>query len=74
VSQVPTPRPVACLLPSPIGYYHQVEPCMLAHSHGWKMCPFVHPGEPVKRRHPSTHRGDLCNIVKKVGAPACNMQ
>ncbi|WIA18916.1 hypothetical protein OEZ85_003588 [Tetradesmus obliquus] len=43
----------------------KVEPCMLAHPHGWKMCPFVHPGEPVKRRHPFTHRGDMCNAVKK---------
>jgi hypothetical protein len=38
---------------------------MLSHPHGWKMCPFVHPGEPVKRRHPSTHRGDMCPALKK---------
>uniref|UniRef100_A0A383VYL8 C3H1-type domain-containing protein n=1 Tax=Tetradesmus obliquus TaxID=3088 RepID=A0A383VYL8_TETOB len=46
-------------------YCYKVEPCMLAHPHGWKMCPFVHPGEPVKRRHPSTHRGDMCPALKK---------
>eukprot|EP00882_Tetradesmus_deserticola_P018002 GHRQ01019316.1.p1 GENE.GHRQ01019316.1~~GHRQ01019316.1.p1 ORF type:complete len:134 (+),score=32.78 GHRQ01019316.1:215-616(+) len=46
-------------------YCYKVEPCMLPHPHGWKMCPFVHPGEPVKRRHPSTHRGDMCPALKK---------
>jgi hypothetical protein len=43
---------------------------MLYHGHSWKMCPFVHPGEPIQRRHPSTHRGDMCPALKKVGAAA----
>lgn len=52
-----------CLLPRPLP--RQVEMCMLSHPHIWKTCPYVHPGEPIKRRPHSTHHPDLCPDVKK---------
>lgn len=46
----------------------QIAKCLIVQPHIWRNCPFVHPSEPVQRRHPSLYQGDLCPAVKQVGA------
>lgn len=46
-------------------YEFKIAKCLLTQQHLWRDCPFVHPGEPVHRRHPSLYKGDLCPAVKQ---------
>eukprot|EP00775_Hariotina_reticulata_P004385 gene4385-4639_t len=43
----------------------KVEVCVLTHPHIWKTCPYVHAGEPIKRRPHNVHHPDLCPDVKR---------
>eukprot|EP00879_Flechtneria_rotunda_P029542 GHRR01031960.1.p2 GENE.GHRR01031960.1~~GHRR01031960.1.p2 ORF type:complete len:145 (+),score=19.79 GHRR01031960.1:287-721(+) len=45
----------------------KVEPCTRADKHPRGSCPYAHPGDVARRRHPSRYQALLCPEVRAVG-------